>query len=126
MIYDDALKRIPSQREKIVNLLKEAGEEGLLNTFLVGVCIRFGARISELNSMGYLIDIKCEGKGVYRYILKKVPSQIQYHDRAEDIIFHIIDSEYDGIIDAHELKELLIDKDFHITRKPNWFKQRMI
>ena len=126
MTFDEAMQRIPSQREKILHLLKDAGEEGILNTELVGVCLRYGARISELNSMGYLIDIKREGKGVYRYILKKVPSKIEYHSRAEDEILHIIDVEYDGNIDAIELKELLLDKNFHITRRPNWFKQRMI
>jgi hypothetical protein len=126
MTYEDALNRIPSQRERILHLLKDADEEGVLNTQLVNICLRYGARVSELVSMGYVIDIKREGKGLYRYILKKVPSEIQYHSKAEDEILHIIDTEYDGIIDALELKELLTDKDFHITRKPNWFKQRMI
>ena len=126
MTYDEALNRIPSQRERILNLLKDADEEGVLNIHLSDICLRYGARISELNSMGYLIDIKREGKGVYRYILKRVPSEIQYHSRAEDEILRIIDVEYGGSIDAMELKALLIDKHYHITRKPNWFKQRMI
>lgn len=126
MTYEDALNRIPSQRERIVNLLKDAGEEGVLNTELNNICLRYGARISELLSMGYLIDIKREGKGLYRYFLKKVPSEIQYHSKAEDEILHIIDVDYDGMIETLELKKLLLDKDFHIIRKPNWFKQRMI
>jgi hypothetical protein len=126
MTYEDALNRIPSQRERIVNLLKDAGEEGVLNTQLNNICLRYGARISELVSMGYVIDIKREGKGLYRYFLKKVPSEIQYHKRAEDEILYIIDADYDGMIETLELKKLLLEKDFHIIRKPNWFKQRMI
>lgn len=123
-------ERIPSQREKIIKALKDAGAEGVTNTELVRICLRYGARLQELYKMGYLITheaIKDENgeNGVYKYVLLKEPSTIEYHNNAAEEIFFEIRNFYEDGITSGELKMLLEYKFFYIIRKPNWYKNRL-
>ena len=54
--YDEAQNRIPSQIEKIVSRLREAGEDGVTSADLSEICLRYGARLSELYMRGYRIE----------------------------------------------------------------------
>ena len=60
--YNEAKERIPSQIEKIINLLKESGEEGATNIQLSNISLKYATRISELRSKGYEIETSMKKK----------------------------------------------------------------
>jgi len=123
--FDEALKRIPSQEEKIINLLKEAHEEGVTNVELAKISLKYDARISDLRRKGYIIETIHMGKGIYKYILRKIPSDDHYFKNATDETLLIIKDEYEGgWIHFTQLARLLDDKYFHITRRSGWYKQQ--
>ena len=123
--YYEAQERIPSQREKIINLLKEAGEEGITNKELNKIGFRFGARIQELHKLGYLIETTSIKKGLYNYVLKSEPCINKYFPNAAEEIYNIIEDQFENAITADQLKNLLDMKFFYIIRKPNWYKNNM-
>lgn len=124
MSYREAQERIPSQIEKIVNLLKEAGEEGVTNVALSAISFKYDARLSELRSKGYEIETVYDGKGIYRYILRKIPADNKFHRNATEEILQLVDEKFEGLITTDQLKALLDFKYFHITRKSGWYKHK--
>lgn len=121
--YEDAKQRIPSQKEKIINLLRDAGEEGVLNTELVKHCIRFNARISELYAEGYKINVEHLGKGMYKYVLISEPKRRhEIPKSALEIVLNEIHEKYQGKIEAQDLQRILAFNNFHIVRKPGSYK----
>ena len=63
-------KRGPDQRQKILDVLIERGEQGVRNTELNEICFRYGARIFELRKLGHDIKTVKESDGLYRFVLK--------------------------------------------------------
>ena len=122
--YDETLKRIPSQIEKIINLLKESGEEGATNIALCAISFKYDARLSELRRKGYEIETLYDGKGIFRYVLKKIPADNKFYMNATDEILLLIDEKFDGTITTDQLSVLLDSKHFHITRRSGWYKQK--
>lgn len=126
MTYFDARQRIPSQTERMIKLLREAGENGVTNHALSKISLKYDSRISELRMRGYEIETTHEKKGVYKYILKKTPSADSLYLNATDEILMLIDTDFGGNIQSKELKSLLELMHFHITRKSGWYKHQMI
>lgn len=122
--YNETLKRIPSQMEKIINVLREAGEEGVTNVTLCAISFKYDARLSELRRKGYEIETFYEGKSIFRYVLKKIPADEKFHMNATDEILLLIDEKFDGEITSDQLKKLLEYKHFHITRRSGWYKHK--
>lgn len=125
MTYFEAQKRIPSQAERIINLLKEAGADGVSNIELSKISLKYDSRISELRMRGYEIETTHKKKGVYKYFLIKTPSIDTFYLNATDEILMIIDTDFGGNIQTNELRSLLILMHFHITRKSGWYKHQM-
>jgi hypothetical protein len=125
MTYFEARQRIPSQTERIINLLKEAGADGVTNHELSKISLKYDSRISELRMRGYDIETTHEKKGVYKYFLIKTPSIDTIYLNATDEILMIIDTDFGGNIQSKELKSLLDLMHFHITRKSGWYKHQM-
>jgi hypothetical protein len=125
MTYFEARQRIPTQAERIINLLKEAGADGVSNIELSKISLKYDARICELRMQGYEIETTHEKKGVYKYFLIKTPSNDFLYLNATDEILMMIATDFDGSIEENELKNLLIFKHFHITRKSGWYKHQM-
>jgi len=125
MTYFEARQRIPSQAERIINLLKEAGADGVTNHQLSKISLKYDSRISELRMRGYEIETTHEKKGVYRYFLIKTPSIDTIYLNATDEILMIIDTDFGGNVQSKELKSLLELMHFHITRKSGWYKHQM-
>lgn len=123
--YKEAQDRIPSQTEKIIRMLKEAGSEGVTNAELANVGLRYGARMAELYKKGYVVQKQQLKKGLCKYVLIRVSGENKFITNATEEILEDIELFFNGSISAIELKSLLNLKDFHITRKPNWFKNRM-
>jgi hypothetical protein len=57
------------QRDKILAWLRMRGAQGVLNTELNGLCMRFGARIYELRKEGHVIETHKLSEGQFRFIL---------------------------------------------------------
>lgn len=121
--YIESLGRTPTQRQKIINALKEAGENGLTNNQLNSICYRYGARISELYEKGYEIEITALGKGLYKYVLRKEPSQENLYINAEEIFLAEI-CEIGGKSVEKLIQALLSEKGFKICRKHGWYKNK--
>ena len=59
-----------NQHERILEMLENAGEDGVINYhFVHRHILRYSARIKELRKEGYNISTQYVTKGVYRYIL---------------------------------------------------------
>lgn len=123
-IYNESKKRAPSQRKKILDVLRKAGVNGVLNSELVEICIGYRSRIAELYKIGYKIRVDHVEKGVCIYTLEHEP-QIEKNKQkpAIDILVSIINSENDGKVTSNELVKLLNDQGFNITRKHGWYKR---
>lgn len=123
--FEEAQGRIPSQLDKIIDLLKEAGEEGVTSKQLSEIGLRYGARISDLYKLGYKIELVHLNKGLYKYILRSTPSEVKIFQNAEEIILQTILLDYPDGITAWQLKDLLEENGFHIRRNSGWFVDRM-
>jgi hypothetical protein len=121
--YQDALNRIPTQQQKILDLLRDAGEQGITNKELSNVSLQYSARIHELRKAGCIIDHdKTEVNGVYRYYLRKLPATVKFFDSAENEFLNRIEKKY-GL--SLEIKEDLTELNFHVKRRANWYKENM-
>ena len=59
----------PAQRERILVWLRMRGPQGVLNTQLTELCMRFGARIHELRKAGYDIRTERIDESRFRFVL---------------------------------------------------------
>jgi hypothetical protein len=119
------MKRIPSQLERIVKALREAGLEGVTNIELVKLSLKYDARISDLRRKGFVIDVEPLGKGIYKYILVKMPSDIKFFRNATEETLEAIDQYHGGYISRDDFELLLDLKGFQISRKHGWYRDYM-
>jgi predicted TIM-barrel enzyme len=118
VILKEAKKRMPSQRERILHVLRQAGSNGVFNTDLVKLCIGYRSRIAELYQMGYKIEVENVDKGLCIYRLIEEPEEpIKNVPKAISIVVKEIKEKFGGSITADELVELLNEKGFNIVRK---------
>jgi hypothetical protein len=120
--YVEAQERIPTQREKILNALINAGSTGVTNTQLSNMCIRWNSRMGELYAQGYKIDTVLVADGVYRYILREQPKTKRKPKPALSLLLGEIKDKYDDIICADDLKRILEENSFMISRKGGTYK----
>ncbi len=123
--FEEAKGRIPSQIEKIITLLKNAGEEGVTNTELSKISLQYSARLMELRLKGFVIETIAIKNGVYKYVLKKMADEIYYTNATDDILM-MIKHDYQDAISSEQLRALLIKKYFNIQRKAGWFKHKTL
>lgn len=123
--YDEAFQRIPTQRDRIISALRDAGEEGLTNAELSRISLQYNSRLSELYKEGYIISCEHLNNGLYKYVLKAVPGGVVVYPTAEEETFFEIETRFEGFISSENLYELLQEKGYQIVRKPGWFKMQM-
>jgi hypothetical protein len=121
--FHEAQKRIPTQRLKIIDRLREAGEDGLTTAQLNQICFRYGARLAELYKEGYVITKEALTDGLYKYILKAVPGDIKYFANAEDQFLATVAERFNKEL-AAELADMLMGYDFKIVRNPGWYQRK--
>lgn len=122
--YDDALKRIPSQKQKIVQLLQERGEAGATNSELVQICLQYNSRLSELNREGYVIETIHVKEGLYKYVLHKKPGGIIYYaDAISDVVNAAYIESNDGWIRIDRFLGIMEEHVCKMVRKPGYYKQ---
>lgn len=111
-------ERTASQKVKIISMLKEVGDRGVLNTQLSKVALRYNARIQELYVQGYKIDsIDLEG-GLIKYILRSEPSgRVDKPEKAIDVLMNDIKSKYNDKLSSGELFDYLESQGFTVKRK---------
>ncbi|MGM1044798.1 MAG: hypothetical protein ACQEXX_01490 [Bacillota bacterium] len=111
-------ERTESQKDKIIGLLREAGDNGVLNTQLSKVALRYNARIQELYVMGYKIDSEELAGGVTKYILKSEPSvKVSKPEKAIDVLINDIKSKYNDNLSSGDLFNYLEENNFTVRRK---------
>lgn len=59
-----------TQKQRVLNALRDAGPRGVLNSELNKICFRYGARIFELRRDGYDIRQQQVKKGLFRVWLE--------------------------------------------------------
>jgi hypothetical protein len=118
----EAQERIPNLRQQILDKLIAAGDKGITNIEFQKMCVRWNSRLSELYARGYKTKVICEGDGVYRYILTEQPEQIKKPKNALNILLGEIKNNYDDIICAEDLKKILAENNFIISRKGGSYK----
>ncbi|MGM7720645.1 hypothetical protein [Metabacillus sp. Hm71] len=121
--YIEAKKRMPTQREQILNKLRDAGDKGVTNTELLEIAIRYTARLHELYQQGYIIETVSINDGVYNYILKGEPEGETSVSAAVDILAERLNHEYSLGLDPGQLKELLVDSGLRVCRKSGSYKR---
>ena len=124
--YEEAKERIPSQLVKLIKALKAAGEEGLTNIELNKICLRYDSRLSDLRRKGFVIDTESMGRSLYRYYLRKTPSNEKSFTNANEEIFEAIKENFNDDITTKELEQLLDEKGFTVIRKHGWYKNKTI
>ena len=116
--------RYLTQKQKIINALREAGETGVTNAELSTISLRYGGHLGNLYRTGYKITKRNLDGGLYNYILVSEPADIKYFKNANEEIFEEISEQYDDSITSEELENLLHKKHFHIIRKNGWYQDR--
>lgn len=59
-----------TQRDRILRILRQAGEVGVTNVELNRICFRYGARIDELRRADYAIDSIHVDGSIWRFVLR--------------------------------------------------------
>lgn len=115
-----------TQRQKIIHMLREAGNEGCTNIELSKISLRYGAHLGELYTKGYRIKKVYLDGGVFKYFLVSVPGDIKHFKNAQEEVLNDIEEYYDDAIQSSQLEVLLEEKHFHIIRKPGWYEQQFL
>jgi hypothetical protein len=114
--------RILTQRQKIINALKEAGSEGMTNAELSKISLRYGGQLGALYRQGYKIEKRNLDGGLYNYILIAEPADIKYFKNANEEVFEEIEKSFNDLISSYDLENMLQEKHFHIIRKNGWYQ----
>jgi hypothetical protein len=114
--------RTESQRLKILNLLRSAGNDGVTNVDLVKVALRYSARIQEMYVAGYEINVEELAGGLTKYVLVKEPeTKKSKPDKALNVLVEGIKNKYNGNISVEQLIEELNNNNFTVRRNIGTF-----
>ncbi|ASA22673.1 hypothetical protein [Paenibacillus donghaensis] len=114
--------RTESQRLKILNLLRSAGNSGVTNVDLVKVALRYSARIQEMYVAGYEINVEELAGGLTKYILVSEPeTKKSKPDKALNVLIDEIKNKYNGIVSVEQLIEELDNNNFTVRRNIGTF-----
>lgn len=124
MQKDMKVKR-KSQREKILDMLRGAGEQGVTNSSFQKVCIRWDARMRELYQEGYKIKVEPINEGgVYRYTLLEEPEEkLGKPKKAMEVLISEIQKNHGGVISADDLAMLVKKKRLNVVRAFGYHKK---
>ena len=120
--YKEAEKRIPTQRDRILESLRSAGKDGILNTELHKITLRWQARLHELYQQGFKVDVSLVGDGVYRYTLLSEPEVVSKPRKAMDLFFEKAKESYGDNMTLEQMRGLLSEEGFNIVRKCGSYK----
>lgn len=103
---------------RVLELLKSRGEEGIFNHELLAFSMHHTGFISRLRASGYKIEtINC-GSGEYKYILKSEPKgEVKKQQKAIDMFWEMLNNFNDEEITKELLDTMFKDYGFNIVRK---------
>jgi hypothetical protein len=108
-------------KQKMVNALREAGEQGLLTSDLVKIRPRYGGTLGNLYKDGYKIETTPVKNGNYKYVLISEPAQVVIRPKAKDKLFEAV--EQFGEVSATELKIIMEMVGVELKFKGNTYKK---
>ncbi|MGG4105083.1 hypothetical protein AAXB25_14300 [Paenibacillus lautus] len=121
--HEEAKKRIPTHRERILNAFRGAGYFGVTNIQLKEISQSWWARVQELYTQGFKINVEQEGNGVCRYVLISEPKEVlPKPENATDMILNQIDEQFDGNVTRAQLKKMLEEMNFRVIRNKGFHK----
>ena len=124
VVFKEAQERKPSKKTEVLDALMFAGEQGILNTTLSNISLRYGTLTNALQLDGYDITLENLGNGVIRYTLNsEEKAEKTVVEKGLDIVKREIKSNYDCIIFFDELVKILDKHNLHIKHKPNGIKK---
>lgn len=117
-IFKESKEREPKLKDKVLSALKKSGKNGITNTSLNDISIRFGHYIYLLKIDGYDIEVENLGSGLVNYILKDTPlKKIKYEKGIDIVKKEIINN--GGTVTLEELTSILDRHRLNLVRKPN-------
>ena len=124
VVFKEAQERKPSKKTEVLDVLMFAGAQGVLNTTLSNISLRYGTLTNALQLDGYDITLENLGNGVIRYTLNsEEKAEKTVVEKGLDIVKREIKSNYDCVIFFDELVEILDKHNLHIKHKPNGIKK---
>ena len=123
VVFKEAQERKPSKKTEVLDALMFAGAQGILNTTLSNISLRYGTLTNALQLDGYDITLENLGNGLIRYTLNsEEKAEKTVVERGLDIIQREIDL-HQGLVFFDELVEILDKHNLHIKHKPNGIKK---
>ena len=124
LVFKESQERKPSKKTEVLDALMFAGAQGILNTTLSNISLRYGTLTNALQLDGYDITLENLGNGLIRYTLNsEEKAEKTVVEKGLDIVKREIKSNYDCIIFFDELVEILDKHNLHIKHKPNGIKK---
>lgn len=121
-IYQESKKRLPSQKLLILKELREAGVNGVTNTKLTKIALRYGAPLGSLYQEGYKIDTINLGEGVVKYVLREEPKgNEKKKDKATDVLSNAMTHHF-GEDMSEKFVELMDKLNITVKYKAGTFK----
>lgn len=121
MWNNETKARVKSQKSRIIELLRSAGENGVFNTSLSNIALHYGKRISELYSVGYVITHEDLGNGLVKYILVSEPETPMQPQKAIDVLMNKINDL--NCVNSENLQQLLKELNITIRFKNGEYKK---
>ncbi|OMQ06865.1 hypothetical protein BXO87_02340 [Bacillus sp. GZB] len=93
-----------AKKTLVLDMLKKSGKEGVENTELIKIALRFSSILHSLRKEGYLIEVIDKGKGRFNYVLVGFESP-HNHVSAYERLFDLV-AEYDKVSTSQLLSVL--------------------
>ena len=123
VVFKEAQERKPSKKTEVLDALMFAGAQGILNTTLSNISLRYGTLTNALQLDGYDITLENLGNGLIRYTLNsEEKAEKTVVEKGLDIIQREIKM-HRGLVSFDELVEILDKHNLHIKHKPNGIKK---
>lgn len=118
---EDEQIRLANKKDQILQALRVAGQNGVLNADLSKISLRYGAHLGRLYQEGYKVSKEALGDGLFRYTLTYIPVTPVKRERALDVLIKAIEAE-DDVIDSNDLLRLLRENNIAVKYKANTYK----
>ena len=123
VVFKEAQERKPSKKTEVLDALMFAGAQGILNTTLSNISLRYGTLTNALQLDGYDITLENLGNGIIRYTLNsEEKAEKTVVEKGLDIIQREIKM-HRGLVSFDELVKILDKHNLHIKHKPNGIKK---
>lgn len=123
LVFKEVQERKPSKKTEVLDALMLAGAQGILNTTLSNISLRYGTLTNALQLDGYDITLENLGNGLIRYTLNsEEKAEKTVVEKGLDIVKREIKL-HKGLVSFDELVKILDKHNLHIKHKPNGIKK---